>query len=150
MAAVRSTLLMLALAAAAPQASSQHFQYVEPGLASCPAVPVPPLVPPPAPDTAAAKRVPLGAPQSGSLKVACGFEQGSYTVSLNSTDPGATFVPRTFLVNFGRIAGNGVFSVRFSTAGVQRVTTSITSNMGSPAVRGQFVSPTQDFNVVAP
>ncbi len=146
MAAVRSTLLMLALAAAATQASSQHFQYVEPGLASCPAAPVPP----PVPDTAAAKRVLLGEPLSGSLKVACGFEQGSYTVSLNSTDPGATFVPRTFLVNFGRIAGNGVFSVRFSTAGVQRVTTSITSNMGSPAVRGQFVSPTQDFNVVAP
>ena len=146
MTAVRSTLLMLALAAAAPQASSQHFQYVEPGLASCPAVPVPP----PVPDTAAAKRVLLGAPVPGSLKVACGFEHGSYTVSFNSTDPGATFVPRTFLVNFGRIVGNGGFTVRFSTAGVQRVTATITSNMGSPAAQGQFLSPANDFNVVKP
>jgi hypothetical protein len=69
---------------------------------------------------------------------------------LNSTDPGATFSPKTFAVNFGRVVGNGVFAVTFSTVGVQSVSTAITSNMGSPVVRGQFVSPTHAFNVVNP
>ena len=69
---------------------------------------------------------------------------------MNSTDPGATFSPKTFIVNFGRIVGNGVFAVTFSTVGVQRVSTTITSNMGSPAVRGHFVSPANEFNVVTP
>ena len=58
--------------------------------------------------------------------------------------------PKTFLVNFGRVVGNGVFTVTFSTVGVQSVSTSITSNMGSPAVRGHFASPSNAFNVVIP
>ncbi len=82
--------------------------------------------------------------------MSCGFDQGSYTVSLNSTDPNATFSPKTFLVNFGRIVGSGAFTVRFSTVGVQSVSTTITSNMGSPAVRGHFASPANEFNVVSP
>ena len=86
---------------------------------------------------------------SGSINVACGFENGSYTVTLNSTDPGAAFSPKTFLVNFGRIVGNGVFAVTFSTVGAQSVSTTITSNMGSPAVRGHFASPASEFNVVS-
>ena len=87
---------------------------------------------------------------SGSINVACGFGQGSYTVTLNSTDPSATFSPRTFLVNFGRIVGSGAFAVTFSTVGVQRISMTITSNMGSPAVRGHFASPANEFNVVTP
>ena len=82
--------------------------------------------------------------------MACGFEHGSYTVNLNSTDPGATFSPKTFLVNFGRIVGTGVFAVTFSTVGVQSVSTTITSNMGSPPVRGNFASRASEFNVVNP
>ena len=82
--------------------------------------------------------------------MACGFQHGSYTVSLNSSDPGATFSPKTFLVNFGRVVGNGVFAVTFSTLGVQRVSTAITSNMGSPAVRGHFASLADEVNVVMP
>jgi len=85
----------------------------------------------------------------GSISVACGFDQGSYTVTLSSTDPGATFSPKTFLVNFGRVVGNGVFAVTFSTVGVQSVSTTITSNMGSPPLRGHFVSPANEFNVVS-
>jgi hypothetical protein len=61
---------------------------------------------------------------------------------------GAGFAPKTFLVNFGRIVGNGVFAVTFATVGVQSVSTTITSNMGSPTVRGHFVSPANQFNVV--
>lgn len=80
----------------------------------------------------------------------CGFDNGSYTVTLNSTDPSATFTPKTFLVNFGRIVGNGVFAVTFSTIGVQSVSATITSNMGSPAVKGHFASPANEFNVVNP
>ena len=87
---------------------------------------------------------------SGSISVACGFGEGSYTVTLNSTDPGATFSPKTFLVNFGRIVGNGVFAVTFSTVGVQSVSTTITSNMGSPTVRGYFASTASEFNIVSP
>ena len=82
--------------------------------------------------------------------MACGFEKGSYTVSLNSTDPVATFSPKTVLVNFGRIVGNGVFAVTFSTVGVQSVSMTITLNMGSPAVRGYFASRDNEFNVVNP
>ena len=86
----------------------------------------------------------------GRISVDCGFDNGSYTVTLNSSDPGATFSPKTFLVNFGRIVGTGVFTVAFSTVGVQSVSATITSNMGSPAVRGYFVSPANQFNVVSP
>ena len=142
MSAVCRTLLGLAFAVGSEHVSCQSFYYVEPGVASCPAAP--------APSTAAPKVVPRGVLMSGSISVACGFDKGSYTVTLNSTDPGATFSPKTFLVNFGRLVGNGVFAVTFSTVGAQRVTTAITSNMGSPAVRGHFASAASEFNVVNP
>jgi hypothetical protein len=142
MSAVCRTLLALAFAVGSEHVACQSFYYVEPGVASCPAAPEP--------TTAAPKAVPRGVPMSGSISVACGFDKGSYTVTLNSTDPGATFSPKTFLVNFGRIVGNGVFAVTFSTIGVQSVSTTITSNMGSPAVRGYFASSANEFNVVNP
>jgi hypothetical protein len=84
----------------------------------------------------------------GRIHVGCGFDRGSYTVTLRSTDPGATFSPATFLVNFGRLVGQGAFAVTFSTAGVQRVSAAITSNMGSPPVQGQFFSPAGTFEVL--
>ena len=142
MRAVCRSLLVLAFALGGERASSQSFYYVETGVASCPAAP--------APATAAPQAVRRGVPVSGSIRVSCGFDQGSYTVTLNSTDPGATFSPRTFLVNFGRVVGNGVFAVRFSTVGVQSVSATITSNMGSPAARGHFASPANEFHVVNP
>lgn len=142
MSALCRTLLLFALALVAQQGACQSFVYVEPGIASCPAVP--------APAAAAPQKVQRGATVSGSISVTCGFDQGSYTVTLDSTDPGATFSPKTFLVNFGRIAGNGAFTVRFSTVGVHSVSVAITSNMGSPVVRGRFVSPANEFNVVQP
>jgi hypothetical protein len=141
MSAVCRTLLVLAFAVGSERVSCQSFYYVEPGVASCPAAP--------APSTAAPKAVPRGVPMSGRISVACGFDQGSYTVTLNSTDPGATFSPKTFLVNFGRIVGNGAFAVTFSTVGVQSVSTTITSNMGSPPVQGHFASAANEFNVVS-
>jgi hypothetical protein len=141
MRAVGSTLLAMALAVATGRGYGQDFHYVEPGVASCPAAP--------APGSAAPKPVARGVPVPGRITVACGFDQGSYTLTLNSTDPGATFSPKTFLVNFGRLAGSGVFSVRFSTVGVQSVSVAITSNMGSPVVRGRFVSPAHEYEVVA-
>ena len=140
--AVCRAFLLSALAVGAQQGACQSFVYVEPGVVSCPAVP--------AATAAAAKLVQRDAPVSGSINVRCGFDKGSYTVTLNSTDPSATFSPKTFLVNFGRMVGNGVFTVRFSTVGVQSVSTTITSNMGSPAVRGHFASPANEFNVVSP
>lgn len=139
---MRKILVALALAVGSGHVGGQNFYYVEPGVASCPA--------PPAPTTAAAKSVSVGAPVSGRINVACGFDKGSYTVSLNSTDPGATFSPKTFLVNFGRIVGNGAYAVTFATVGMQTVSATITSNMGSPAVRGHFASPANGFNVVNP
>ncbi len=142
MRAVCKALVGLAFATGAEHGACQSFYYFEPGVAACPAAP--------APSTAAPKAVVRGVPVPGSIRVACGFDQGSYTVALNSSDPGATFTPKTFLVNFGRIVGNGVFAVRFSTLGVQSVSTSITSNMGSPAVRGHFASPANEFKVVMP
>lgn len=119
----------------------QTFHYVEAGLASCPVLP--------APITAVPKPVLVGVAVPGRIHVDCGFDQGSYTVTLNSTDPDATFSPKTLLVNFGRVVGNGAFAVTFSTVGIQRVSTKITSNMGSPAVSGHFVSPANDFNIVS-
>jgi hypothetical protein len=133
-------LLVIALAVGTGHGHGQSFYYVEPGLASCPAAP--------APTTTAPKTVSRGVPVPGRISVSCGFEKGSYTVSLNSTDPGATFAPKTFLVNFGRLVGNGVFAVTFSAVGVQSVSPTITSNMGSPAVRGHFVSAANEFDVV--
>lgn len=146
MRAVRNSLLLIAMAtiagAGAAAAHAQTFYYVEPGTASCP--------PAPAPSTVAPKVVARGVAVTGRIHVGCGFDQGSYTVALNATDPGATFAPKTFIVNFGRVVGNGAFAVTFSAVGVQTVTTTITSNMGSPAVRGQFVSQANQFNVVNP
>ena len=136
------TLLVLAFAAGTEHGACQSFYYVEPGVAACPAAP--------APTTVAPKTVLRGVPVPGRISVACGFDQGSYTVSLNSTDPAATFAPQSFLVNFGRIVGNGAFAVTFSTVGVQSVSTTITSNMGSTAVRGYFASRVNEFNVVNP
>jgi hypothetical protein len=146
MRAVRNSLLLIAMAtiagAGAPPAHAQSFYYVEPGVPACPQAP--------APTAAAPKAVARGVAVPGRIHVGCGFDQGSYTVSLNSTDAGATFTPKTFIVNFGRVVGNGAFAVTFSAVGVQTVTTTITSNMGSPAVRGQFVSQANQFNVVNP
>lgn len=132
----------MATAAAAPPSSAQNFFYVEPGTAACPKAPTP--------TSAAPKAVQPGVALSGRLHVGCGFEQGSYTVTLSSTDTAATFTPKTFLVNFGQIVGAGVFAVRFSTLGLQSVSTSITANMGSPMVLGRFESDGGRFNVVAP
>lgn len=144
--AVCRTLLVLVfvlvLAAGAEHAASQSFQYVEPGVASCPAAPVP--------TSAAPKAVQRGVAVPGSISVSCGFDHGSYTVTLSSTDPAATFAPKTFIVNFGRIVGRGAFTVNFATVGVQSVAATITSNMGSPPVRGHFASPAPEFNVVIP
>ena len=134
--------LLLTLAVGAQQGACQSFVYVEPGNASCPAAPASTAV--------AAKTVQRGAPVSGSINVTCGFDQGSYTVTLNSTDPDAAFSPKSFLVNFGRIVGNGAFVVKFSTTGVHNISAAITSNMGSPAVRGHFASPASEFKVVNP
>jgi hypothetical protein len=141
MTAACRTLLVTALAVVSESSHGQSFYYVEPGVAACPAAPEP--------AKAAPKAVSRGEPVPGRIRVSCGFDKGSYTVSLNSTDPDATFSPKTFLVNFGRLAGDGVFAVRFSTVGVQSVSATITSNMGSPAVRGYFASAANEFNVVA-
>jgi hypothetical protein len=142
MSALCKTLLVLGFAVGAGHGACQSFYYVEPGVAACPVAP--------APSSAAPKAVTRGVPVPGSIRVDCGFDQGSYTVALNSSDPGATFVPKTFLVNFGRIVGSGVFAVTFATVGVQSVSTTITSNMGSPAVRGYFASRANEFKVVMP
>jgi hypothetical protein len=131
----------LVLATGAGSSFGQTFIYVDAGLASCPAAP--------APATGAPKRIAIGVSAPGRINVSCGFDQGSYTVTLSSSDAAATFSPKTFLVNFGRVVGNGTFAVTFSTAGVQSVSASITSNMGSPAVLGHFASSANQFNVVS-
>jgi len=138
--AVVRTVCGLAVAAGAGAAVGQSFHYVEPGVARCPA----------APTAAAARTVKLGAAVSGSINVSCGFENGSYTVTLNSSDSGATFSPKTFVVNFGRVVGNGAFAVTFSTPGVHSIAATITSNMGSSAVQGSFASAVSAFSVVPP
>lgn len=138
---VRS-LLALGLATGATHGAGQDFHYVEPGVAACPAAP--------AQAAAEPKTVVRGQPLPGRLGVTCGFDQGSYTVTLTSTDPKAVLVPRSFVVNFGRLVGDGRYVVTFSTLGVQRISTSITANMGSPAVRGRFASRSDTFDVVGP
>ena len=142
MSALCARLLVAALAVLAGHGHCQDFYYVEPGVASCPAAPKP--------IEAAPQSVARGIPLSGRIRVDCGFSQGSYTVTLNSSDPSATIAPKSFLVNFGRIVGSGVFAVTFSSVGLQSVSTSITSNMGSPAVQGHFVSRSNEFKVVSP
>ena len=136
------TLLLFTFALWARQGACQNFVYVEPGNSACPAVP--------AATAAGAKAVQRGAPVAGSIRVSCGFDKGSYTVTLGSTDPNASFQPKTFLVNFGRIVGKCGFTLRFSTLGVHSVAATITSNMGSPAVPGHFVSPDHEFMVAGP
>ena len=131
---------LLALAACSTHAVGQNFYYLEPGLASCPQ-PEPKIT---------ARTLEIGKTTSGKVIVQCGFEAGSYTVILNSSDPDAIFSPKTFIINFGRVVGTAAFTVSFSTVGVQSVSTVISSNMGSPPVRGQFVSPNNAFNVVRP
>lgn len=135
------TLACLTLVLASQHVLCQSFVYVEPGNASCP--------PAPAPSSAAPKTVHGDAQIPGSITVSCGFGQGSYTVTLSSTDPSARFSPKSFLVNFGSIVGDGTFTVTFRSVGVQTVSTAITSNMGSPAVTGRFASATNEFNVVS-
>lgn len=137
------TLLALALAAGTvPTAGQVLLYYVEPGVVSCP--------PAPAQATAAPRLVSRGVAVRGRIRVVCGLDQGSYTITLNSTDPGATFSPRTFVVNFGRLVGKGDFAVTFSTVGSHSVSAAITSNMGSPGVKGYFASPTGEYKVVHP
>ena len=140
MRAACSAFVLLAVATAPAHGRCQTFYYVEPGNVSCP---VAPAETPVAPTT-----VERGASVSGSISVSCGFEKGSYTVTLDSSDPAATFAPKSFLVNFGRIVGDGVFTVTFDTVGVQTISTAIASNMGSAVVPGYFASRTSEFNVV--
>ena len=133
-------LVVLAVATASAYGRCQSFYYVEPGNVACPAAP--------AETPAAPTTVERGASVSGSISVSCGLDKGSYTVTLDSTDPAATFAPKSFLVNFGAVVGDGVFTVTFHTVGVQTVSAAIASNMGSAAVRGYFTSRTSEFNVV--
>lgn len=129
----------LLLALAHGPAAEQDLYYVEPG-APCSRMPEP--------QAARPKNVALGTPVRGRIHVDCGFADGSYTVTLSATDPGAVFAPRAFLVNFGQVVGDGTYDVTFATVGIHSVTASVTSNMGSPAVRGHFVSPDAAFHVV--
>jgi hypothetical protein len=124
------------------QGLAQTFVYVEPNNPSCPVVASVPKITP--------KSVKLGVSVPGAIRVSCSFSEGSYTVSLGSTDPNATFSPKTFLVNFGSLSGSGVFSAKFETLGEQTIFASITSNMGSPVLQGKFVSSNNVVNVVAP
>ena len=133
-------LVWLLLALGHSPSAGQDLYYVEPGAASCPRVPEP--------HAARPKNVALGTPVRGRINVDCGFADGSYTVTLSATDPGAVFAPRAFHVNFGQIIGDGAYDVTFATVGNHSVTASVTSNMGSPAVRGHFVGPDTAFNVV--
>jgi hypothetical protein len=123
---------------------AQTFIYVEPDNPACPVIAVPPAAPP--------KKVAIGENVAGAIKVGCSFKEGSYTVTLSATDPSAIFSPKTFLVNFGNLAGkgDGAFAVKFATAGEQTITATITSNMGSPPVRGRFASSTNLINVARP
>lgn len=121
---------------------SQTFVYAEPDNPACPVIAALPQAPP--------KKVATGDTVAGAIKVSCGFKEGSYTVTLNATDPRATFSPKTFLVNFGSLSGNGAFAVKFATAGEQTITATITSNMGSPPVLGRFASFTNRINVAPP
>jgi hypothetical protein len=124
------------------QGMAQTFTYVEPNNASCPVVTTPSQV--------VVKTVKSGSVLQGVIRVSCGFTEGSYTVTLSSTDPNATFSPKTFLVNFGRLASPGAFTVKFAAVAEHTIDATITSNMGSPVLLGKFVSFTNVVNVVAP
>jgi hypothetical protein len=119
---------------------AQSLTYIEPENSRCPTSV--------SPASAQPKTVRAGVPVVGSIKVSCGFSEGSYTVSLGATDSEAVFLPKTFLVNFGRLVGPGKFTVKFETAGEQTIFATITSNMGSPVLRGKFSSDSSFFNVV--
>jgi hypothetical protein len=134
--------LWLVCLTSSQQSLAQNFFYVEPGNPACP------VVPPPAP--AYPKVVKSGVAIPGSISVRCGFDKGSYTVTLNASDPMAAFSPKSFLVNFGSISGPARFTVTFATAGTHTVSATITSNMGSPAVPGSFSSVTNEFAVQRP
>jgi hypothetical protein len=133
---------MVSLLVWCSQGLAQTFVYVEPNNPTCPIVTTATQVSP--------KTVKAGAPMSGAIRVSCGFVAGSYTVILSSTDPKATFSPKTFLVNFGSLSGSGAFSVKFTTAGEQTIFATITSNMGSPLLLGKFTSSNNVVNVVGP
>jgi hypothetical protein len=133
---------LLAMLVGCRQSLAQTFVYVEPDNELCPVAAAPVVVP--------AKKVAIGSPVAGALRVSCGFTQGSYTVVLSATDPNAIFSPKTFLVNFGNLAGTGKFTVKFTTAGEQTISATITSNMGSPVLRGTFTSATHRVNVIRP
>ena len=133
---------LFALCVWSEQCLAQTFVYNEPNNPSCPVIA--------APASAAPKIVKTGVSVAGSIRVRCGFNHGSYTVILSATDPKATFSPKTFLVNFGSLAGTGAFAVTFATEGEQTISATITSNMGSPVVPGQFKSFTNILNVVRP
>ncbi len=140
--AVLRTIAVLFCAVGTAPAWCQSLYYVEPGNAACPVH---------SPPTAAApRRAQVGTPVPGTLSVKCGFDQGSYTVTLYSTDPGATFSPKSFLVNFGSIGGGGKFTITFATSGVQTLSAIITSNMGSPVVSGRFAGLAHEFSVARP
>jgi hypothetical protein len=135
-------LLLLVFLIGSQQSFGQNFIYVEPGNPACPVVSQSAAAPP-----TVVKR---GAAFNGSISVGCGFDKGSYTVTLNATDPLATFAPKSFLVNFGSISGLAAFTVTFATIGIHSISATISSNMGSPAVPGSFSSLTSEFSVVRP
>jgi hypothetical protein len=138
-------MLLLALLPVAGPAGAQDFVYVEPGLRACPPAPARAHEPPIGP-----VRLQPGVPRSGRIQVGCGFDKGSYTLTLHSTDPGARFAPASFIVNFGRLAGSDTYAVRFASPGRQQVSVVISPNMGSPPVAGRFASDDAEVEVVAP
>jgi hypothetical protein len=121
---------------------AQTFVYVEPNNPACPILS--------SATQATPKTVKIGVTVLGAIRVSCSFAEGSYTVVLSSTDPKATFSPKTFLVNFGSLSGSGAFSAKFATVGEQTIFATITSNMGSPVLLGRFTSLTNIINVVEP
>lgn len=135
------TCLCLGLTVGPGHLAGQDLYYVEPQAASCPRLPDPQSEATPRPVVA-------GAPVRGRIHLRCGLDHGSYTVTLSSTDPSATFAPKTFIVNFGQFVGKSDYVVTFATAGVHRITAAVTSNMGSPAAAGQFVGADTTFRVV--
>ena len=77
------TLLVIGMAVVGVPGHGQMFYYVEAGFAACSV--------PPMPTTAAPKAVSRGIAVPGRIHVSCGFDQGSYTVTLMR--PG-TAIPR--------------------------------------------------------
>jgi hypothetical protein len=134
--------LLLVLLTGSQHSFGQRFFYVEPGNPACP------VVSPPVPTSP--KLVKSGVAIPGSISVGCGFDKGSYTVTLNASDPMAAFSPKSFLVNFGSISGPATFTVTFATVGHHSISATIISNMGSPVVPGRFSSVTNEFAVVRP